>query len=349
MGKIFEAFKRSEGEDPKFTSPETLEPIKVEAAPMPDESEQIVADAIERAVSGTAAAPADDARTASLPEEPEPTEPARFEPASIETSSTETVSVEPAAAGAEAVFSFGIRKFPIQLMAGAPVLPFDTISPRAGEQYRIVRTKLLHHPKQPRICLIASPGPGDGKTITAINLAGALALSENKVVLVDADLRRSSVAHVLGLPAIPGLADVLAGKCELDDALIEVKQLSNLYVIPAGKPHTNPTELLDSERWLRVCTELRQRFRFSILDVPPIVGIADFEVMQSACDGVVLVVRPDHTDRNICFKALEMIPKEKMLGVTLNCVSEWFLWKSNDYSQYYHSEVSKGLGLASQA
>jgi len=338
MGKIVEAAKRAEQEKLKSTPAQSLEPDKAEVAPLPDEGEQIVAEAIKRAARGAAASSSlEGAENTPRAEESDFMVPARLEPAPVEPG-----PVGPVAPGAETAASVGIRKIPIQLNGSAPVLPFDNINAQASEQYRIVRTKLLHHPNKPRICLITSPGPGDGKTITSINLAGALALSENRVVLVDADLRRSRIACVLGLPETPGLADVLAARCELDDVLIEVEQLPNLHVLPAGNPHPNPTELLDSERWREICAALRCRFRFAIIDVPPMVGIADFEVMLAASDGVVVVVRPDHTNRNLCFKALEMIPKEKMIGITVNGINEWFLWKSYDaYHYHYYSQVGK--------
>jgi capsular exopolysaccharide synthesis family protein len=241
-----------------------------------------------------------------------------------------------------------VRALPVRPGPNTPLLPFDGVHPRAGEQYRIIRTKLLQHPKQPRLCLVTSPGPGDGKTITSINLAGALALrTDAKVVLVDTDMRRPSVAELLGFPQSPGLADVLAGTSTLEEVLVQVEQLTNLYVIPAGKPKVNPSELLDSDRWTDLCAALRAQFRFIILDVLPAVGVADYELIQAKVDGVVLVVRPDHTNRVVCFRALEAIPKDKLLGVTVNCATDWFLSKTQGYGAYdyyYSSPDTAALG-----
>ena len=157
---------------------------------------------------------------------------------------------------------------------------------------------------------------------------------------MDADLRRPSIAPLLGVPEGPGLTDVLTGAHEIEDVLIRVEQLQNLYVIPAGTPRTNTTELLDSTRWSTTCKKLREQFRFAILDVTPVGAVADYDLIQAQADGVLLVIRQDYTNRNRCFKALEIIPKEKMIGTVLNCVAEWFLWKSSHY--YYYSDQGQG-------
>jgi Mrp family chromosome partitioning ATPase len=142
-----------------------------------------------------------------------------------------------------------IRVVPIQLAESSPLLPYDGSSPRAGEQYRTVRTNLLQNPDAPRVLVVSSCGSGDGKTLSAVNTAGALAIKgETTVLLVDADLRNPSLAPALGLPPDPGLADVLHGDCKLEDAIVETAQFPNLYVLPAGKARRNPAELLDSAR-----------------------------------------------------------------------------------------------------
>src|ERR1035441_6565533 len=107
-----------------------------------------------------------------------------------------------------------IRRVKLAVDATVPVLPFENQNDAAAEQYRIARTKIVHHPKKPRTIGVTSPGAGDGKTVTAINLAGALSLkAAAKVLLVDVDFRRSAVHALLGLPKSPGLAEVIEGSC----------------------------------------------------------------------------------------------------------------------------------------
>jgi capsular exopolysaccharide synthesis family protein len=232
---------------------------------------------------------------------------------------------------------FQPRTLPLRLMETSPILPFQD-DWRASEQYRIVRTKLIQHPKQPRMIVVSSAGPGDGKSVTAANIAGVLALkSEANVLLMDADFRRSRVHVELGLPQGPGLADLLVGSCSLESALIRAEQLDHLYVLTAGTPRANPVELLDSSNWRKTCEHLRKLFRYIIVDCPPIGAMADYDLIQATCDGVIIVARPDHTNRDACMKALSLVAKDKMLGVLLNCVQDWFLTRKERYDGYYYT------------
>lgn len=190
--------------------------------------------------------------------------------------------------------------------------------------------------------IVSSPGPGDGKTVSSINIAGVLSLRDNaNVLLIDGDLRRTNVSSLLGLPVEPGLANVLSGSCTLQEAIIRVDQFPNLYVLPAGASNANPAELLDSDQWKSLCSTVRECFSFVIVDAPPVAAVADYELIQASCDGVIVVVRPDHTDRTLCAKAFELIPQEKRLGVVLNCAYEWFLWKTHRSYYYYGSRENK--------
>lgn len=231
-----------------------------------------------------------------------------------------------------------MRAESVHIAPDSPMLPFDGSDARAAEQYRIIRTKIRHHPEQPRMLLVSSPMPGDGKTVSAANLAGALALQENlRVLLVDCDFRRSALTKLLGLEArAPGLGEVLRGEATLESALISIGQFPNLYVLPPGDPIPNPAELLSTAKWQALTELFRREFRFTVFDAPPVGTVADYDLLQLACDGVVLIARPDHTNRQLWRKALETVPKSKQLGVILNCVEDWFLWKTHGY--YYYSQ-----------
>lgn len=218
---------------------------------------------------------------------------------------------------------------------GSPVLPFDDTDRRTAECYRILRTNLLHHPAKPKVFSLTSAGPGEGKTTTAINIAGALALKEDcRVVLVDADLRRGSVAGMLGINSTPGLADVLSGQCRVAEAIIQTENLSNLYVLPAGEPQANPAELLDSASWKALIQDLREQFQFVVVDTTPVGIVADYQLVHAVCDGTIMVVRPDFTDRRAYTAAMQHVTKGKFLGVLLNCVEDWLLWQTRDYYGY---------------
>jgi capsular exopolysaccharide synthesis family protein len=178
--------------------------------------------------------------------------------------------------------------------------------------------------------------PGDGKTISAINLAAALSLQENlRVLLLDGDFRRSSATRLLGLPTTPGLGEVLRHEAALESSLVRTAQFPNLYVLPPGTPSPGPAELLSTVRWQSLLEIVRSEFRFVVLDAPPVGAVAEYELLQLACDGVVLVLRQDFTNRRLWQRALETVPKAKQLGVILNCAEQWFLWKTHSY--YYYS------------
>ena len=228
-----------------------------------------------------------------------------------------------------------VRSACLRISALAPLFPFDAAHYAAAEQYRIIRTKLLHHAKKPRLILISSACSGDGKTVTAINIAASLALKEElSVLLVDADLRRPRVAEALGVTASPGLTEVLSGKLPLSAALVKAEQFPNLSILPSGASGENPAELLDSDRFRALIAEARARFSIVIFDATPVATVADYELLQHVCEGVLIVIRPEHTERARCAKGLELIPKEKLLGVILNCVEDWWLWKTPAYDYY---------------
>ena len=246
-------------------------------------------------------------------------------------------TVTPAIALAAPLAPARIRRLPLVVRSFEPLLPFENPQEQAAEQYRIARTKLSRHPKNPKKVVISSAGSGDGKSFTAINLAGVLSLKgESKVLLLDADFRRSSMHSRLGLPQSPGLAEVITGECAFEDAVIQADQFPNLYILVRGDCKSiNPSELLDSPGWHALCQKTRAEFEYIIIDSPPVAAVADFELIQIAADGTILVVRPEHTKRAACMRAIDTIPRDKFLGVLLNCAADWFLNKHSSYGYGY--------------
>jgi protein-tyrosine kinase len=316
MSKIFEALKYSEGEAAETVFPALGDAGENVAKPVPSSvsvAEAPVADGPVSAASISAGLVSDP---------PVPAAPAF------------TAPVAGAIAASQPPQDYRVLR--LQVRESSPVLPFDDTNIRASEQYRIIRTRIIQHPVQPHIIVISSPGPGDGKSLSAINIAGALSLkTAAKVLLVDADFRRASIHTQIGFPEAPGLADVLGRGCSLEAAVIRCEQFPSLYVLPAGDPPANPAELLDSPQWAELCGQLRKKFEYVILDSPPMEAVTDYDLIQAACDGVVVVVRPDHTNRKACFDLIDKVPKGKFIGVLLNCVNEWFLAKPYTYDSYY--------------
>jgi capsular exopolysaccharide synthesis family protein len=268
-------------------------------------------------------------------------QPAETERVDIAAPATPQDSHVPAAVVADPIATS--RTVALHIPAPSPLFPFEEGQWRAAEQYRILRTKIVQHPKQPRMIVVSSPSPGDGKSVTAINLAATLSLkSEARVLLVDADFRKSAIHTQLGISETPGLVDVLRGTCSLEDAAVNARELPNLYVIPAGATPLNPAELLDNTRWPAICAEFRRLFRYVVIDSPPVAAVADFDLIQAPCEGIVLVVRPDHTYRPLLRRSLDIVAKTKLLGVVVNCVPEWFVTNESSADYYYYSKGSRG-------
>lgn len=225
----------------------------------------------------------------------------------------------------------------VHIKEGAPLLPFGGDNSHAAEQYRIIRTKILQHPAQPRSLVMTSAESGDGKSVSAVNLAGVLALNPDfNVILIDGDLHRSSLARYFGVDASPGIAEVISGKATLAEAIKRVDPFPNLFFLPGGRSQTGPADLFNTGRWKELTAALKDQFTFCVIDAPPAGVFADFDLIQEQVEGVVLVVREDHTNRMLWMRAIQNIPADKMIGVIMNCVQPWFLGKSFGYYQYYY-------------
>ena len=189
-----------------------------------------------------------------------------------------------------------------------------------ADRYRAIRTRLTlqeeHGPL--RSILVTSPGSRDGKSVTAANLALTMAQeSQRNVILVDADLRHSAVHSLFGLDASPGLADVLAGEAELEEALVYLPDY-RLTVLPAGRTPQFPTELLGSTAMRRAVDTLRARFDRILIDLPAVTPLADVGTVAPLADGIVLVVRAGVTQRPALDEALAAFEEDKVLGIVLN-------------------------------
>ena len=192
-----------------------------------------------------------------------------------------------------------------------------------AEQYRALRhtVEQLHKARDLRIVAVSSPGVGDGKTTTAINLAGALAqASEARVLLVDADLRRPSVARLLAIGGSdgPGLVNaILDPRLPLERVARPLPPF-NLSVIPAGQAPPSPYEVLKSPRLGELLEEARLRYDYVVLDTPPLCPVQDCRVIAHWIDGFLLVVAAHHTPRRLVEEALNVVERGKMLGLIFN-------------------------------
>lgn len=203
------------------------------------------------------------------------------------------------------------------------------------EAYKSLRTNLhfsLYGKKCKKIG-ITSGMAGEGKSITMLNLAISIAETGSKVLLIDADLRRPAMARLLMEKATPGLSNVLAG---LDSAENAVRKdlYPNLDFLFSGDIPPNPSELLGSERMVKLMEEMNKQYDYILVDTPPVNVVSDACVVASILDGVLLLVRHNRAKKDDVKRSVSrlQLTGAKLLGFVLNGVSE----KSKSYYYYYY-------------
>jgi tyrosine-protein kinase Etk/Wzc len=142
-------------------------------------------------------------------------------------------------------------------------------------------------------------------------------LPQQRVLVIDADLRTCGLTSMLDHPSTPGLAEVLAGDVSPDEAIVATNQ-KNLFVLPAGTVLSSPPELFTGSRWQEFMARCGELFEIILIDTPPILPLADFELISAACDGVVMVVRAHHGQRETLQKTAGALDSKKLLGVVFN-------------------------------
>ena len=204
-----------------------------------------------------------------------------------------------------------------------------------AESYRALRTSLLlsNLGAPPKVIMVTSALPQEGKTTTSINCAVVLAQKGIRVLLIDADLRRPSIHKTLGMGPRSGLSNVLTGSATLESAITHSPILPNLDVLPAGTPPPNPAELLASTNMRDVLTELRGRYDHIVVDTPPTLSVTDAVVLSPRADAIVLVIRSGQTTKQALRRSRDILMQvnAKVSGVLLNAVD----LSSPDYYYYY--------------
>ena len=220
----------------------------------------------------------------------------------------------------------------------------------AAEQYQGLRLTVerLGRARDLKVLAVTSPAAGDGKTVTAINLAGALARGgDERVLLIDADLRRPTVARQLGLTdARIGLADALAGpELPLTD-VVQPFGNYNLDIIPAGTVRSGISQILRSPRLDAFLQQARQRYGYIVLDTPPLLPVFDSALLAKSVDGVLMVVSANQTPRKLLGEALNMLEPSKVVGIVFNRDQRPMFGYYNAYYREYFPDVSQ---VASEA
>ena len=204
-----------------------------------------------------------------------------------------------------------------------------------SEAFRSLRTSLLLSTvgSPPRVILVTSSIPSEGKTTVATNVAAALSQRDVRVLLIDADLRRPTVHHRFGLSAKTGLTTVLANTTRLEDTLQKLPELPNLDILASGPVPPFPTEMIASERMAQILREARDRYQHIVIDSPPILSVTDGVILARLSDAVALVMRHGGVSKHIVRRSRDLLLRAgaPLTGIILNAVD----LSSPDYYGYY--------------
>lgn len=227
---------------------------------------------------------------------------------------------------------------------GASVVVLTRLEPDdpGVEAFRALRTNVTFVGAEKPLQLIAvtSPGPGEGKSTTAANLALALAQGGSRVLLLDGDLRRPQQHTAFRLAQEPGLTDVLVGRATAREA-VRPDVIPRLDVLPSGAAPPNPSELLGSDPMRRLVAELRREYDYVIMDTPPILAVTDATVVATIADATILVMRSGETEEGAAQRAAEQLRRvrARIAGAVLNGVHQ-----RHDYAVTYYSYRNEGSG-----
>ena len=213
----------------------------------------------------------------------------------------------------------------------------------AAEKYAILKKNIVlsgitRAGNAKRVFLISSAIPGEGKTLSAVNLAISLAKGINEtVLLIDADLRRPNISKMLGISKKrPGLTDFLTAGGNLADFLVKTS-FPKMSVLPAGKIIRDPSELISSKNMSELIKEVKYRYdnRYIIIDSPPIIPVADARILASLVDGVILIIKAFSTPKNIVDEAINQLEeKDNIVGLVVNNCRDKKLNFAYKYKRY---------------
>lgn len=221
--------------------------------------------------------------------------------------------------------------------------PNQPVAHRFGEAFRTVRTNVLFSSvddEGSRSIVVTSTAPGEGKTVVATNLARSLAQAGQRVLLVDADMRRPKAHEQFNMSLEPGLSNVMVGESKVSEA-VKKSSVQNLWVLTAGKHPPNPAELLSSRRFRELLASMESHFDWLIFDSPPVMAVTDAAVISHVVTGVIFVVGSEMIAVSAAKTALSQLhaAKAKLIGGILNRVD--IERNSYYYADYYRKEYGE--------
>src|SRR5215472_16730352 len=213
-----------------------------------------------------------------------------------------------------------------------------------AESFRSLRTSILlsgSFKSRPKVLLITSALPKEGKSSTSVNLAIVLAQKGSRVLLVDGDMRRPTLHRVLGVSREVGLSSLLDGTAAEEKVILPAPDFPNLFVLPAGPSPSNPVELLDSDPLRNLLNRWRDEYDYVIIDSPPTLSLTDAVVVSPETDAVVMVIRSGETTKDAVRRTRDTLLQvnARIIGIVMNAVD---LRSPDLYYYYYYSKSGNG-------
>jgi succinoglycan biosynthesis transport protein ExoP len=239
--------------------------------------------------------------------------------------------------------SLGIEK------AGLPALvTYERPKSEAAEAYRALRTSILlsSFGAPPKVILVTSAMPQEGKTTISANSALVLAQRGSRVLLVDADLRRPGLEKLFGLRPRGGLSTLISGSDKVEDVVLPLPEVPNLWILPAGPIPPQPAELLGSTVMKEHIARWRNEFDHVIIDTPPCLSVTDAVLLSPEADRVILVARAGQTTKPALRRACDLLLQvnARVMGIVLNAFNihsaHGYYYYGGRYSNYYYHEES---------
>jgi capsular exopolysaccharide synthesis family protein len=213
-----------------------------------------------------------------------------------------------------------------------------------AEAFRALATAVSLPPNPPKTLLITSSQNGEGKTVTALNLAQALSERKGPVLVMDCDLRKGGIARALGLPNDKGVSSVLSGEHQVSEALQPYDSRKNLWVLPSGPVSLYPSESLASQKMASLLEQMTARFVTVIIDSPPVLAVTDATILSLLADRVLLVAASGGTSRSGLVRARKILVNAgaRILGLVVNKLDPRFQSYQNYGYRYYAGQNYSG-------
>jgi succinoglycan biosynthesis transport protein ExoP len=267
-----------------------------------------------------------------------------------------SLGVIPSVAVNGAIGKNGFKALPAGVRQFIPPVTMEQRHSGTAEAFRALRTSLLLSSPgtPPQVILVTSAMMQEGKTFTALNLAVVLAQTGEPVLLVDSDMRRPAINKYLGIPMNRGLSACLAGTEDPDAVVLKIEEVPGLNIVTAGHMPPYPSEMLASEAMPRLIRHWREKYRYIVIDTPPVLAVTDAVVCAGIADVVVLIARSEQTGRQSLLRARDLLRKVRanIAGVVVNDLSfnsvdyrQYYGHYGSDYQSYYHhSDNGNGNG-----